>query len=65
MAEEDLNIEPREPLELRMCMVSVANHSSYDNEGMNRIQDLCILYYMYIYLTFGNHLELQRVVQQQ
>ena len=65
MAEEDLNIEPREPLELRMCMVSVANHSSFGNGGMNRMRGLCILYYMYIYLTFGNRLELQRVVQQQ
>lgn len=25
MAEEDLNIEPREPLELRMCMVSAVS----------------------------------------
>lgn len=25
MTEEDLNVEPREPLELRMCMVSVVN----------------------------------------
>ena len=36
MAEEDLNVEPREPLELRMCMVSAANQPHVtDNEGMN------------------------------